>query len=95
MVVNPAAAQDAEEAARWDEKQRKGLGKEFIDAVDEGIQFILNDPNKYSVLRKNFRRVILRRFPFGIFFSIDNDVIVIIAIWHFKRKPLSFLRREK
>ena len=95
LVVNPRAEQDAEEAALWYEKQHKGLGIEFIQAIDEGILSIQNNPHKFTVLRKDFRRVVLRRFPFGIFYKIDNDVIVVVAVWHFKRKPFSFLRREK
>ena len=95
LVVNPRAARDAEEAAEWYEKQSKELGKEFINALDAALKSILDNPNKYALLRKNFRRVIVNRFPFGIFYLIENDTLVVLSIWHFKRKPFAWLRKEK
>jgi len=93
LVVQPRASQEAEEAAIWYEKQRTGLGKEFVDSIDDGIIPILSNPYQFAVTKKNFRRKVIRRFPFGIFFIIENDIVIIIAIWHFKRKPFGWLRK--
>ena len=37
LVLRPAAAADIEEAFSWYEHQRKGLGNEFLAAVDAGL----------------------------------------------------------
>ena len=93
LVIQPRASQEAEEAAIWYEKQRKGLGKEFVRELDFGIVSILHNPYKFEVLRNEFRRKVVKRFPFGIFFRIDNDTVIIVAIWHFKRKPFGWVRK--
>ena len=93
LIVNPHATQDAEESAIWYEKQKAGLGKEFVKAIDEGINSIQNNPYHFSVLKKNFRRIIIGKFPFGIFYLIENNTIIILAVWHFKRKPFGWLRK--
>jgi len=93
LVVQPRASQEAEEAALWYEKQSIGLGKEFIGAIDEEILAILKNPLGFAVVKKNFRRKVIRRFPFGIFFIIENETVIVVAIWHFKRKPFGWLKR--
>ena len=93
LVVNPRASEDAVEAAVWYEKQRKGLGREFVESIDEGVASILDNPYKFGILRENFRRIVINRFPFGIFYLIENNTVVILAVWHFKRKPFGWLKK--
>ena len=93
LVVNPRASTDAEEATIWYEKQRKGLGREFVQAIDEAINSILSNPYKFVVIREDFRRMVIPRFPFGIFYLIENNTVVILAVWHFKRKPFGWLKK--
>ena len=38
LLLRPAAAADIEEAYRWYERQRVGLGEEFLTAVDATLQ---------------------------------------------------------
>jgi len=41
----------------------------------------------YRAIYKTVRRKLTRRFPYGIFFVIENDKIIVIAIMHTKRNP--------
>ena len=43
-VTRPAAAAEIETAYRWYEKEREGLGSEFLDAVDKMVKVIADDP---------------------------------------------------
>jgi len=37
LLLRPAAAADVEEAYRWYERRRVGLGEEFLTAVDAAL----------------------------------------------------------
>jgi plasmid stabilization system protein ParE len=47
LLVRPAAAGDIEEAYRWYEQQRAGLGEEFLAAVDSVLGDIVAHPTTY------------------------------------------------
>lgn len=53
---------DIELAVIWYEKQRKGLGIEFLDCIEVSINNILNFPEMYEVCYSNFRRCVIPRF---------------------------------
>jgi toxin ParE1/3/4 len=66
---------------------------EFLDEIRAAYQRILDGPLKYAVLRSGIRRAITRRFPYGIYFSIDDDAILIIAVLHTIRDPAEWQLR--
>jgi plasmid stabilization system protein ParE len=59
VVVRPAAAADIEDADRWYESQRPGLGEEFLAALRGTQDRILEHPEAYPVLHRDTRRVLI------------------------------------
>ena len=87
LLVRPAAAADIEEAYLWYEKQRTGLGDEFLDAVDSLLTKIVANPAAYPVIHREARRALLHRFPYAVFFRSYDETIVVIACMHGRRNP--------
>jgi plasmid stabilization system protein ParE len=81
------AEEDLEEAATWYEAQRSGLGQQFLDEVVKALVTIAEMPLGYSVVYRNTRRAWMRRFPFGIFYRVESDGVIVIAIIHGSRHP--------
>lgn len=94
VVTRPAAATEIETAYRWYEKERAGLGFEFLEAVDKLVRTIAENPERSPVIRKDVRRAVLRRFPYSIFYRIVSGHIVVIACFHGKRNPKVWRGRE-
>lgn len=88
------ARTDLNMAFAWYEKQRRGLGFDFIDSVEVSVKNILAFPEMYSVCYSNFRRSVIRKFPFSIFYSIEDDKIVIHSIFNnrqdTKKRPQTY-----
>jgi len=82
------AKQDLELALIWYEKQRRGLGFEFLDCVESAIKSILENPNKFQVKYSSLRSRIIRRFPFSIFYSIEKNEIVVHAVFDSRQDPV-------
>lgn len=91
---HPEAEQELQEAAIWYNHQRKGLGAEFFLCIDESIARILDNPQLHPIVYKNIHRVVVRRFPFAVFYEIDDLEIRIIAIFHSRRKPDKWKSRK-
>jgi plasmid stabilization system protein ParE len=82
VVVRPAAAADIEEAFLWYEKQRSRLGTDFRLELTATLERIANDPELCQVIYRNTRRALLRRFPYGVFYRVHSDAIVVVAVMH-------------
>ena len=87
------AETDIEEAATWYEKQRKGLGDEFLDEVLSAFETILDNPHMYAVVHRHTRRAIIHRFPFGIYYRIEEESLVVVAVMHGSRHPKRWQKR--
>jgi plasmid stabilization system protein ParE len=87
LVIRPAAAADIDDAFLWYERQRAGLGEEFLAAVQATLDRITAHPTMYAVIHRDTRRALLERFPYGIFYRVYDDVIVAVACMHGRRDP--------
>ena len=87
IVYTDNAENDLDSAFGWYESQRKGLGFDFLDSVEVSLLIIQQNPELYRIIYKNFRRSILRRFPFSIFYTIENDEIIIHSIFDNRQDP--------
>lgn len=93
IYIRPEAEIDIEEAALWYEKQSKGLGEEFLDEIHAAGAIIAVNPKIYQPIYKNIRRAVIRRFPFGIFYHVEEDAIVVFAVMHGSRHPKNWKKR--
>jgi plasmid stabilization system protein ParE len=94
VITRPAAASEIEAAYRWYEKEREGLGSEFLEAVDKMVKAIAENPERFPAIRKDIRRAVLRRFPYSIFYRIVSGHVVVIACFHGKRNPKVWRSRK-
>ena len=86
-LIRPAAAADIEEAFLWYELQQAGLGEEFLTAVQSALENIAAHPIRYPVVHRETRRVLLKRYPYGIFYRIYGELVVVVACMHARRDP--------
>lgn len=75
------------EAASWYECQRPDLGIEFIFEIDAAIDRAAESPEIYEELYLGIRRVLLRRFPYAVYFLFEPDVVDVIAVLHQHQSP--------
>jgi plasmid stabilization system protein ParE len=93
LLLRPAAAADLEEAWLWYEKQRTGLGNEFLEEAEAAIRRVLDTPLAFGVVYKDRRRALLRRFPYGVVYRILEDQVVVLAVVHARRRPRVWRQR--
>ena len=95
IIVRPAAAAEMEEAFRWYEGQRPGLGEEFREAFRDALNTIAAHPDLYQVVHRRTRRVFLKRFPYGVYYREYPQVIVVVACMHGSRDPQRWQPRSE
>ena len=92
-VFTSEAQTDVEEAFAWYEAQRPGLGETFRRAVDLALESIEAHPEAYAILHRQTRRVLLPRFPYGLYYRVLDRNIVVVACLHGKRHPRTWRSR--
>jgi len=84
-------------AQDWYEGEAPGLGDRFLQAVDAVAERLSANPLQFPVVYKNVRRALLRRFPYSLFFVIedDTDAVLVIACFHASRDPSQWQKRTR
>lgn len=84
-----AARLEFDDAADWHLGISEDKRDDFVLAVDVTISNILTRPRSYPIVEGNLiRRALVNRFPYAVFFLLDGDHIVILAVFHTSRNPL-------
>jgi plasmid stabilization system protein ParE len=87
LVFSKEAGADIKAAYRWYEAQQPGLGREFRLAVEAATSRMQRSPERFRVVSEPFRRALVRRFPFEIFFEADDERVVIYLVFHTSQDP--------
>jgi plasmid stabilization system protein ParE len=93
LTITPEAEEDIAEAKSWYQRKRKGLGDEFILCVEEALDRIRLFPKSGTEVYPGVQRVVVRRFPYGVFYKVGPDQIAIIAVYHAHRDPRGWQTR--
>jgi hypothetical protein len=90
--LEPTQAELTEAIAYYNSRQ-EGLGDRFAEEVRRSIDRILQFPEAWSPISKRTRPCRTKGFPFGIIYQVRGDVLLIVAVMHLHRRPLTWKRR--
>lgn len=93
VLFRPEAETEVAEAVEWYESRGRGLGAEFLRALDAVIAHVQRYPTHYSLVFGNVRRAVLRRFPYNLIYEERGDEILIAACIHGRRDPARWQKR--
>ena len=93
LIIRPEAEAELAEAFDWYERRVPGLGADFLAAVDAALDSVLSHPLQHPVVYRTVRRALTRRFPYQVLFVVEEDTIVVIAIFHGARDPRTWQDR--
>lgn len=95
-LLLPEAKGDIADAYQWYEEQSLGLGLEFLRCVEAALLAIQRAPLGYPIVQESYRRALVRRFPFAIFFEFaaDQNRCVVYAVFHCSQDPEKWRRRR-
>src|SRR5690349_3453010 len=94
ISFNSEAEEELNYAADYYESRKEGLGISFLHEIQKSLQIIQTNPNIGQIYINTIRRIIIKRFPYSIVYSINEHEIYIIAIAHLKRKPKYWEERK-
>ena len=97
LIIRPEAEADVLEAFHWYNEQVSGLGQQFLIELEleRVLESIRESPEANRRIHRDFRRVLLRRFPYSAFYAIHERSVVVIAALHAARDPRLMKKRAR
>jgi plasmid stabilization system protein ParE len=96
LTFHARVQREANEAVRWYEEQKHGLGDEFFTELLHALEHAAAKPEQFSFWLESatVRRVKLRRFPYDVLFEIRPGRVRVLCVRHEKRHPSFGLGRR-
>lgn len=99
VTLHPDATAELEAAAVWYDEQRRGLGLQFLAAIDRAVAHLHRWPDSGSPVPGtspdlDLRRVPVARFPYHLVHLRTTDAIQVLAVAHDHRRPGYWRGRE-
>lgn len=70
------------------------MGYDFAMEVFLAIKRSAEFPRAWTVLEGDIRRSLVRRFPYGVLYSEEQDGVVVIAVMDLHRTPEYWKHRD-
>ena len=87
LILRQEAERDLVEAYKWYEEKVPGLGTDFLAIIERALESIQDNPARFPVIYRNVRRALMRRFPYGIFYFLEGESIIVLGVMHTARNP--------
>jgi plasmid stabilization system protein ParE len=92
LIIHDDAEAEIRETARRYGAERGELGADFFEKLEDCIRHVLADPTRFPVDQYSPRRTavrfsILKRFPYKVLFLVEDDLVRVISVSHFRRHP--------
>lgn len=93
VAFHRLATRDLVQARRWYEERETGLGDRFFGVVHQVVEQVSRWPNAATPVMRDSGGEVLERavvtpgFPFVVRYRVRNGVLVVIAVYHQRRRP--------
>jgi plasmid stabilization system protein ParE len=91
VIIRPGAEADLREARDWYEIRRPGLGDDLLNEIKLAVDRLAENPGCRPVYYNDFRRLMIHRFPFKLFYRLETGRVIVFRILHSKRDHRRFL----
>jgi plasmid stabilization system protein ParE len=93
ISFRPEAREGYLAARRWYDEQVVGLGADFEACIEQKLLSIREHPKSFSVVHRDIREAVGRRFPYAIYFRLNERGIRVLSVFHTSRNPAHWQSR--
>jgi toxin ParE1/3/4 len=94
ITFRPSARADINAAVDWYEDRQAGLAQRFLAEVDRCLALVAEHPLRFAIKHRDIRCAAVRRFPYLIYFVVEPNRVVVLAVFHVRRDPIVWQERQ-
>lgn len=87
VTFHPEAVEEAAAAHAWYAERSPQAARAFLAELDRAVVSLMEAPLRWPPGVHGCRRLLLRRFPFGLFYRLALDEVQVVAVAHLRRRP--------
>jgi plasmid stabilization system protein ParE len=87
VIYTTEAEADIAEAYQWYEDREPGLGEDFLRCIEACVTMLQRHPLMHRIAVDSFRRALIRRFPYEIFYEPEDRCLIIYSLFHCSQEP--------
>jgi plasmid stabilization system protein ParE len=95
LTYLPESSPDIREAFAFYDSRSTGLGDEFLDQMRDDAEQIRINPFLHSIIQDEVRAAPMRRFPYVIYYRIEETKVMILTVQYSGRDSMWWKRRSK
>lgn len=95
LILRPEVEEDLLNAYQWYDERVPDLGLRFLESVERTLTQIEHTPQGFAEVHEGVRRALIRTFPYGIYFSIEEEKTIVLAVVHSSRHPRVWMGRTR
>jgi addiction module RelE/StbE family toxin len=88
LLIKEEALEDIQKAFDYYNEKSPKLGNRFLDTLDYYFERISKFPEHYQIRRKPYREAFIKDFPFLIIYEIEDQLIIVYAVFNTHKNPL-------
>jgi plasmid stabilization system protein ParE len=93
LILLLQADHDIQTAFNRYEEFQAGRGEVFLQHLDAALTLVRQHPEIAQVYGGRYRRLLIRNFPYGIFYEVQPKRIVVGAIMDLRQDPETIRRK--
>ncbi len=91
--IRARARAEIAEAFEWYHDRSEVAAADFLAELDVAINQISEAPEQFPVIHGLLRRVLIRRFPYAVYYKCYPNGVSVVGVIHGHRHPATWLRR--
>jgi toxin ParE1/3/4 len=93
LIIRSSAQRDIADLALRYNRKEFGLGEWFLICLDAALQGVARNAEIYRVVRHEYRKVLVKRFPVGVFFVLRGNAVYVDAVIDLRSDPKQIEKR--
>lgn len=95
LILSDEAVLDIEEAFLWYAKIERNLANRFEVELYSVFDDLHLYPDSFQKRYKNIRVRFLKKFPYGVHYSVRKNSIIVVGVFHVGKNPKNWFKRVK
>jgi toxin ParE1/3/4 len=87
LIYHPLAEAELIKAGIFYQIRSQDLCQRFLRAFETAIDEILQNPDRWMIIENEVRCHTMKRFPYSIYYRIEANELLVVAIAHHSRHP--------
>jgi len=90
IIVSPRAQEEIEESYDFYAGRNISSATQFISSLTQTYKILSQNPY-FQIVYKNIRAINIKKYPFALFFIIDesNSTVRVLSCFHTSRNPIN------